>query len=135
MFMPYKLKDSGVTLKYKGEAAMQDGRMAEVVTLTFSGVGLTPRNRYDVYIASDTELVEQWAYYDDAADAEPRFISPWREWRRYGPGRGILLSGDRGERDGRPLRHTDIGVYADLPRGVFTSSGPVSAALGFAPDS
>ena len=117
MFMPFKLKDSGVALKYLGEAAMLDGRQAEVLQLTFEAVGKTPENKYHVYVATDSGLVEQWDYYANAADEEPRFSSPWHNWQRYGQ---ILLSDNRGESG-----HTDIAVLEALPPEVLTSPEPV----------
>ncbi|MDX1502182.1 MAG: hypothetical protein R3325_07450 [Thermoanaerobaculia bacterium] len=123
MFMPYKLKDSGVTLGYLGEGAMADGRAADVLELTFEGVGRTPQNKYHVYVARDSGLVEQWDFYSDAGDAEPRFQIPWRGWTRHG---GILLSADRGE-----TGHTGIAVFEELPASVFSSPEPIDwEALG-----
>lgn len=46
--MPYKLKDSGVTLKYKGEGQTEEGEPAQVLVLTFKDVGVTPQNKYEV---------------------------------------------------------------------------------------
>ncbi|MDX1643241.1 MAG: hypothetical protein R3244_02665 [Thermoanaerobaculia bacterium] len=119
MFMPYKLKDSGVTLRYVGSRPMQDGREAEVLELTFEGVGRTPENKYHVYVADDTGLVEQWDFYRHADDEEPAFQVPWHGWERYGE---ILLSDDRGESG-----HTDIAVYQEVPKTVFTDPAPVDA--------
>ncbi|MBI5435223.1 MAG: hypothetical protein HZA52_20480 [Planctomycetes bacterium] len=93
LVMPYKLKDDGVTLKYKGEGALPDGRAADVLVLTFEAVGDTPQNKYDVWIARDTKLVEQWAFYGSRDDAEPKFTTAWGNWQPYG---SILLSGERG---------------------------------------
>jgi hypothetical protein len=115
LIMPYKLKDTGVTLRYLGEASLADGRAADKLQLTFDDVGVTPDNMYHVYIAKDSGLVEQWEYFAEADDPEPRLSTPWRDWREYG---GILLSGDRGER-----QITDIAVYDDLPRTVFEEPG------------
>jgi hypothetical protein len=111
LVMPYKLKDTGVTLRALGARPMKDGRMADVVSLTFADVGVTPENMYHVYVAQDSGLVEQWDFYARADDGEPRFQIPWHGWTRYGK---IMLSGDRG--DGRRL--TEIGVYERLPAGV-----------------
>ena len=113
LFMPYKLKDSGVTLRYAGEAAMTDGRPSDVLELTFHDVGVTPQNKYRVYVARDSGLVEQWDYYAVASDAEPKFQVPWHGWTRQG---AILLSGDRGKR-----QITEISVHDELPRSVFES--------------
>ncbi len=118
LFMPYKLKDPGVTLNYLGEKMMEDGRPAEVVQLTFTDVGNTPQNKYHVYIAKDTQLVEQWDFFSTADDAEPRFKIPWRDWKRHGQ---IMLSGDRGERNGQARELTDIAVFDELPESMFTS--------------
>ena len=121
LVMPYKLKDTGVTLRYRGLEATEDGRPAEVLELTFKDVGVTPQNKYAVWIEQESRLVTQWAFYSEAADTEPRFTGPWTNWRRHG---SILLSDGRGER-----RHTDVAVFDELPRSVFASSAP--AALPF----
>ena len=117
LFMPYKLKDTGVTLKYVGESAMLDQRAARVLQLTFAGVGRTPENRYLVYVAEDSGLVEQWDFFSQAEDPEPRFQVPWHNWQQYG---SILLSDNRGERG-----HTDIAVLEAVPTSVFVSPDSV----------
>jgi hypothetical protein len=120
MFMPYKLLDPGVTLRYGGEKAMADGRAAEVLVLTFGeGAGYTPQNKYDVFVAKETGLVEQWAFYRDAADAEPRFTLPWAGWQKFG---GVLLATAHGRE-----HNWDISVPETLSPSVFTSPDPVAA--------
>jgi hypothetical protein len=109
LVMPYKLKDSGVTLRHLGERA-QAGRSFDVLGLTFQGVGVTPQNRYEVWVSRDRALVEQWSWFENAADAQPRFTLPWDDWRSYG---GILLCGEHGER-----RLTEIAVLSEPPPGM-----------------
>ncbi len=116
MFMPYKLKDSGVAIKHRGEGRLLDGRAADVLELTFREVGRTPDNRYLVYVARNTGLVEQWDFFTNASDESPRFQVPWRNWRRHG---SILLSDDRGRG-----QHTDIAVLAAVPPEAFSSPEP-----------
>jgi len=118
LLMPYKLKDSGVTLKYLGEREMQNGEAADVLQLTFEGVGVTPQNKYDVFVSKKTRLVEQWSYFPNAADADPRFTGPWQEWQRHGT---IMLSAKRGDSG-----HTDVAVFDELPASVFESPEPVN---------
>ncbi len=118
VFMPYKLRDPGVTLKHVGSGTMSDERAAEVLELTFAGVGRTPENKYRVYVAADSSLVEQWDFYAQAADEEPRFQIPWHDWRPHG---AILLSADRGRGS-----HTGVGVLEQVPAGAFTSPGLVN---------
>lgn len=113
MFMPYKLKDTGVALKYLSERRLLDGRSAQVLELTFREVGRTPDNKYEVYVAKESGLVEQWDFFTKASDESSRFQVPWRSWRRHG---SILLSDDRGR-----SRHTDIAVFDEVPPEVFSS--------------
>jgi hypothetical protein len=117
LLMPYKLKDSGVTLTYLGDGTMETGRPADVLQLTFKDVGVTPENKYHVWVDKERRLVEQWAYFPKASDAEPRFKTPWAHWERHGK---VLLSGDRGER-----KLTDLRVYDELPESVYRSPEPV----------
>lgn len=116
--MPYKLKDSGVTLTYRGEETLEDGRKCDVLQLTFKDVGDTPQNKYYVYVDRESKLVIQWSYFTHADDAEPRFTLPWKNWQRYGD---ILLSDDRG----RSSKMEDIAVFDELPASVFNSPEPV----------
>ena len=68
--------------------------------LTFREVGRTPENKYHVYVANDSGLVEEWDFYRQASDPEPGFKTPWHNWKSYGR---ILLSDNRGESG-----HTDV---------------------------
>ena len=75
-----------------------------------------PQYKHAVWIDQESRLVTQWAFYREAADAEPRFTGPCN-WQRHG---SILLSDGRGERG-----HTGVAVLDELPEAVFTSSAPV----------
>ena len=108
LVMPFKLKDSGVTLKYSGKGTTVEGRSSDVLELTFSNVGVTPDNKYLVYVDDKTRLVTQWDYYTDYEDKEERFKSPWSNYQKYGE---ILLSG--GSIGGNSL--TNISVDAPSP--------------------
>lgn len=110
--MPFKLKDSGVTLKYLGEEKTQDGADADVIQLTFKNVGNTPDNKYKVWVNKANHLVWQWAYYPKFDAEKPGFIRPWTDYKKHGK---ILLSGERGDRD-----LTDIMVFDQLPESIFT---------------
>ena len=118
VFMPYKLKDTGVTLKYLGKGTTQAGASADVLELTFENVGRTPENKYHVYVDDESRLVTQWDYYPKASDAEPRFQLPWLEWERHG---AILLSASRGER-----QHEDVAVLVGVPDSTFERPDPVN---------
>jgi len=98
LIMPYKLKDSGVTLKYAGEGTLADGRKADLLELSFQAVGDTPDNRYLVFVARDTHLVERWKYFEHRADTESKMDTVWAGWGWHG---GIQLASNRGEK--RPM--------------------------------
>ncbi len=112
LLMPFKLKDSGVTLRYLGEGPTQTGQPADILELTFEGVGVTPQNKYHVWVDKQTRLVTQWAFYRDRNNQEPDFITPWEGYQRYGK---ILLSSGRGQRS-----ITEIDVPTQLPPELFS---------------
>lgn len=111
--MPFKLKDSGLTLKYLGQDTTQAGTPAYMLQLTFQEVGDTPENKYLVYVDTGSYLVRQWAYFPRAGDEEPAFVTPWDDYQQYG---AILLSGNRGKRS-----LADIKVLENAPDGAFAS--------------
>ena len=113
LVMPFKLKDTGVTLKYLGEDTTQTGLSCNVLELTFDSVGDTPENKYRVYVDLKDNLVKEWAYYKDAGQDSASQIWPWDNYERYG---SILLSADRSDNRGpRQVR-----VDEKLPRELFT---------------
>ena len=117
LVMPFKLKDSGVTLKYLGEDTTANGKKADVLNLSFKGVGVTPDNGYKVYVDKESRLITQWAFFRNAGNDKPDFMTPWNNYQNYGK---IKLSGDRGDK-----KITDIQVMDQVPESAFTSFEPV----------
>jgi hypothetical protein len=113
LVMPFKMKDSGVTLNLLPSTPTADGRAADVVQLTFKGVGVTPDNKYHVWIDRATHLVTQWAFFTNFSDEKPRFTNAWKNYQRYGE---IWLSDDRG-RDGANL--APVQVLENVEAGTF----------------
>lgn len=117
LLMPYKLKDSGVTLEFAGEGTTESGKETYILTLTFENVGRTPQNKYDVYVDKESMLVRQWSFYRNASDEAPAWTRPWDNWQPYG---NIMLSDNRGPLgNGDPFILPNLGVYEDLPDAVF----------------
>lgn len=116
LVMPFKLKDPGVTLKYIGED--EKDPQTEILQLTFEEVGVTPENKYWVYVDKNEKLITKWAYFKKASQAEPDFVMPWENYQKHGE---ILLSGNRGEGS-----LTNIAVYETLPNEVYRSFDPVN---------
>lgn len=117
--MPFKLKDSGVTLKYLGDEGAADS-LSHKLQLTFEGVGDTPENKYWVYVDVDTKLVNAWSFFTQFSDESPRFTTPWVDYERKGE---VLLSGNRGRG-----KLTDIAVFTMIPDAAFEDAGPVDMA-------
>lgn len=114
LVMPFKLKDSGVTLKYMGEETDKSGANCDKLQLTFEEVGVTPDNRYWVWVDQNSKLVTQWAYYRNAQDTSQGFNVPFDSYQQYGD---IMLSAGRGEN--REL--SNIMVFETLPKSVYNS--------------
>lgn len=117
LVMPYKLGDPGVALTYEGEREIE-GERREVLGLAFEGVGLTPGDRYWVYVDPDSGLVTHWAYRleDMERDAEP-VAWRWEGWREVG---GVMLSPRRVRvSDDRLLELWPLAVRRDVPEGLF----------------
>lgn len=113
LVMPFKLKDSGVTLKYLGEDTLNTGGRCNVLELTFNNVGDTPQNKYHIYVDLTDNLVKQWAYYSNASQDSANFVRPWDNYKKYG---NILLSADRSDGGGPK----DVSVTDTLNEKVFT---------------
>lgn len=113
LFMPFKLKDTGVTLTYVKEGMTQFGEFSDVLKLTFKDVGATPDNAYWVWVSKDQDLIKQWAYFRHFTDSIPYFVSPWNDYKEYGE---ILLA------TGRGWRHlTNVAVLSSVPPKIFIS--------------
>lgn len=121
---PYKLRDPGVNVAYDGEETI-DGKTYDKLAVSFGTVGLTPGDRYWVYVNRATGLVDRWAYILESMPKEgPATAWLWEGWQKYG---NIMLAPHRtqvGAPD-RKLELGDIAVLDALPDTVFTSPEPV----------
>ncbi|MEO0726059.1 MAG: hypothetical protein AAFZ63_16065 [Bacteroidota bacterium] len=119
LVMPYKLKDSGVTLKYLGTEGAADS-LEHKLQLTFEEVGDTPENKYWVMVSDDTKLVTSWSFFTRFDDESARFATPWADYEQKGE---ILLSGNRGRG-----QLTNIDVFEAVPDAVFEEATPYDVA-------
>lgn len=117
LLMPYKMKDPGVHLHYDGEETI-DGTTYDKVLLSFDHVGLTPGDRYWVYVNRDTGLVDRWAFILESMDPKgPASAWEWKDWKTYG---SIKLSPLRTQVGGdRKLELGPIEVSDQVPDEVF----------------
>jgi len=116
LVFPFKLLDQGVNLEYLGTGKTEKGEDCDMIGLTFAGVGVTPDNKYKVWIDQDDHFVRQWAFFRNASDEEPAFISQFENYIRLGD---IYLAQARGDRN-----FGDVKVYNKVPKSVFKELNP-----------
>lgn len=111
LVMPFKLKDSGVTLKYMGEDTLVNQKYYNILQLTFKDVGVTPQNKYDLYVDVKKNLIEYWSFYGDASQDTASWTRPWDNYQKYG---NILLSADRSDSGGPKNVRVDESLSDDV---------------------
>ncbi|NUM81349.1 hypothetical protein HUU42_11130 [bacterium] len=82
LIMPWKIKDPGVTLKYEGSSKDESGIEHDIVHLSFSDVGLTPKDHYWVYINKTTHLMDRWKFVLNGDSTETGDYL-WEEWKDF----------------------------------------------------
>jgi len=85
LLAPLKLFDGGVTRQYLGRREVA-GKTYEVLQLSFQGVGMTPGDRYNLYVDPFTSLI---AYWDYMPNADTTMLASWEQYRHTG---GLKLS-------------------------------------------
>jgi len=113
LLMPFKLKDTGLTLKYIGDDTLTTGAKCNVLELTFKDIGDTPQNKYRIFVDDNDNLVKQWSYYSNASQDSANFTRPWDNYQKYGD---ILISADRSDGGGPK----NVKVDDNLPEKIFT---------------
>lgn len=112
LVMPYKLKDTGVTLQYLGKEKNSKEVLSNVLELTFNEVGVTPENKYQLYVGIHDNLINEWCYFKSAELDSATAIWPFDNYKRYG---SILLSADRSDDKGPK----NVKVDTELPDALF----------------
>lgn len=107
LLFPFKLKDSGVTLKYLGMKTDLKDSPCHALQLTFNEVGETPENKYLAYVHPDTYMVTQWDFYRNATDSIPAIVSPFDSYEDF---EGIKISTQRGK-----YGFPEVAVFKDIP--------------------
>lgn len=123
LLMPFKIRDNGVTLTYKGEGKTQAGADADLLELTFDKVGVTPNNRYLLAVDKKSGLITEWSFFRNATDEKPGFTRPWTDYQTYGK---IKIASGRGD---EKMNMTHIAVSQNLNRDFFNSPTAVNKEL------
>lgn len=120
VMMPFKLRDPGANVKYSRSESTNDGAEYDVLELSFdAGVGLTPSDRYWIFVNRRTHLIDKWEYVLTGQKPPPQ-PSTWEGWTSIGP---IKLSLAR-RFQGKPvmLRFENVSTPATMDETVFTYS-------------
>ena len=113
LFMPFKMMDPGVNLKYLRQDTTKTGAMSDVLELTFNEVGDTPDNKYEVYVDQSDNLVKQWSFFNKWDKKEPSAIWPWDNYKSYD---GLMLSAERSDKKGP----SNVKLYETMDEKAFT---------------
>jgi len=117
LIMPYKLKDPGVVLTLEGEQKTRDGEWDKLL-LRFESVGLTPKDRYWVYVNRKTHLVDRWDFILQG-EKGPASTFSWQGWKKYG---NVMLADDRvSPKDGMRIYFPVLEAPASIPDAAFTT--------------
>jgi hypothetical protein len=91
LLAPWKIFDPGVHRAYEGEKPCPDGGTCDVLRLSFEDVGMTPKDRYWLWITRDGRKMVQWQYVLNGAADEPTTVA-WKDWQKVG---GLMISMDK----------------------------------------
>lgn len=116
LLMPYKMRDPGANLAWAGEET-KGADAWDKVLLTFDNVGLTPKDKYWVFVNRKTNLVDRWQFVLNGAQTPPVPFE-WKGWKSYGR---ILLADDRvSPKDGTRIHFPVLEVPASVPDETFS---------------
>lgn len=124
LFMPFKLKDPGVRLRYEGEVKAGPVTYDRIVVTFQDGTGLTSKDRYTLYVNRKDHMIERWSYVleGQGASASPTAWQ-WVDWTTVG---GLKVSTRRTQDGGEvDIVLEDVQIFDTLPDTVFTSASPV----------
>ncbi|MFT4660666.1 MAG: plasmid maintenance system killer protein [Patiriisocius sp.] len=114
LFMPFKLNDPGVNVRYVKEAKSTLNHSCSVFSLTFEAVGETPQNKYDILVDHEDHLIKQWDFYQESSADSADVSWPWDNYKSYDD---LLLSAERSDKKGP----SNVRVYDTLDDKVFSS--------------
>lgn len=126
LLLPVKLLDPGVNRTYLPDSS---DATTEVLQLTFGDVGLTPGDRYYIYLDKNTHHVRRWGFVLENmdTDAAPRFYD-WSDEQQFATPAGGVTMAARKAAVGRnaALLTDNLAVHTDetLPADIFSDPMP-----------
>jgi len=126
LFMQFKLKDAGARLRYEGELKAGPITYDKILLSFDDGIGLTPKDKYWLYVNRATNVIERWSY---VLTNDPPGTTPvaweWTDWQDTG---GMKLAMKKAQAGGEvEILLENVQVFDTLPDTVFTSTAAVEA--------
>ena len=122
IIMPFKLHDPGTRIRYDRKGTGEGGQTYDVLELSFQkGVGLTPDDRYWLFVNRQTHLIDRWEYVLTGQKPPPQSAS-WESWSEIGPLRLSLARRFQGK--SVMLRFENAATPDAMDESVFTHSRP-----------
>lgn len=115
LLLPFKLKDPGARLEYRGTKQIGADSF-EVIHLSFiDDVGLTPENEFELFIDPVSHTIRRWEYYEHP-EAQP--LIAW--WENEQDCNGLKLATERRlEESRRTIVFEEIVVSAEIDESRF----------------
>lgn len=130
LLAPLKAFDPGVRRSYVADSSTAE---QDVIRLSFGDVGLTPDDRYWLYVDRESGRLERWAFHlqgmPDEASAQP---FAWTETVELDAPRGTVRLPVRKESLARPqaILTNALEAPASAPEGAFSNPEPMLASGG-----
>jgi hypothetical protein len=104
LLAPLKIRDNGVKVEAGGPKDM-GGTSMETINLSFDNVGLTPTDRYVLYIDPQTKMPRAWDYIPATGTG---LQATWEKFQNFG---GLNLATEHNF-NGKSIKLTEIKVTA-----------------------
>jgi hypothetical protein len=105
LLAPIKLLDGGVKLESGGSQDVE-GTKYDVLKVSFEHVGMTPGDRYNLYIDPAAHLIRRWDYMPSA---DKKVSGTWEKYQKFGP---LNLATEHAF-GGKRIYFTDVSVETD----------------------
>lgn len=121
LLAPFKVFDPGVNRTYRPDSSTAEH---DVLHLTFGDVGLTPGDEYWLYVSTETDQLDQWAFHLQSMDEQtpPQQFRWTSDTTLQAPEGPVTFSRRKAAVNGpRALLTTDLALPSSPPENVFSA--------------
>jgi hypothetical protein len=124
LLAPLKVFDPGVNRAYVADSS---DAQHEVIQLSFGEVGMTPGDRYWLYVNAETGQLDRWAFnLQGMPDDAPARAFDWTDYQSFEtPGGTVRLAASKpAVGGGAAIVFPTLDVPSDVPAAMFSSPDP-----------